>query len=124
VISHVWSEHGIILENVWKPVVQSEDARIPPEETQKRKLLGFRCEDCRVLLESSRSLIDHLDKKHGVHIWYEKGLDRKRVYFDGVLDTNLRQQKLLPTKRNNRTLDRQNIPLSKRPYEPRKSKSS
>src|SRR3989304_5549091 len=88
IINHVWSEHGIVLEKVWQLVVRSEDAHIPPEKTNRKKVSGFRCEDCKVFLEGNRSFLDHLDKIHRIHIWYEKGLDRKRIYFDGVLETD------------------------------------
>jgi hypothetical protein len=59
----------------------------------------------------------HLDKTHDIHIWYERGLTKKRVYLDGILSTKAEQQELLsPSKKN--------TPLSKRPYEPRKSEEN
>jgi hypothetical protein len=70
-------------------------------------------------LESILKLLNHLDVAHGVHIWYERGMTKKRVFFDGVLEADLTEEK--GKKDTWAPVSRNAIPLSKRPYEPRKS---
>ena len=66
VLDHIWSKHGV--------------------EVQKyHDIPGFRCADCKLSFKSIVLFLDHIDKTHGIHIWYEKGLTRKRVFFDGIL---------------------------------------
>lgn len=119
VIKHVWRKHRIELSRKWEPVFVSEDARLPPKKTERRKVSGFCCEECDVFLKNIFLLLKHLDEEHGVHIWYERGMTRKRVFFDGILED-------IPTKeeekRNSWTpVSRNAVPLSKRPHEPRKN---
>lgn len=120
VLDHVWAEHKIEVAKMWQQVTKSEDAHLPPRNTGKQKISGFQCGDCKVSMKDIPSFLAHLDKMHGIHIWYERGLTRKRVYFDGILDSTAKgkteQQKLL-------SVSKKNIPLSKLPYEPRKSNS-
>jgi len=121
VIDHVWAKHYVEVAKVLQSVMQSDDARMPKRETGIQRVSGFRCEDCGVSLTDIRFFLAHLDKMHGIHIWYEKGLTRKRVYFDGILEgtstgDKTEQQKLFPP-------SKKNAPLSKRPYEPRKDNS-
>ena len=86
VIDHVWSKHKIEVVKIWQPVLRAEDARLTKRRTGKKRVSGFRCEECNVSLRNISSLLTHLDKKHGIHIWYEKGLRRKRLFLDGILD--------------------------------------
>lgn len=79
---------------------------------------GFCCEECDVLLESIPKLLNHLDEAHGVHVWYERGMTRKRVFFDGILEDKLSEEKEQNWQPHSL---RGAVPLSKRPYEPRKS---
>ena len=111
VLNHVWDKHEIEVSKVLEPIRRAEDSRLPPRETSRHTICGFRCEDCKVSLSNVTAFFAHLDEIHGIHIWYEKGLTRKRVYFDGVLETT--------TKDNTKQLSKKNIPLSKRPHEPR-----
>lgn len=115
VLDHVWIKHGVEVRRESQSVMRSEDAREPKRRTSSERFTGFRCEDCEASFANQKSFLTHLDR---IHIWYEKGLTRKRIYFDGILDMKTKdktkQQRLLA--RSKRTL-----PLSKRPYEPRKN---
>lgn len=66
VIDHVWGKHGV------------EVKKYPNRSV-------FRCEDCNISFGSIISFLKHIDGTHGIHIWYEKGLTRKKVFFDGIL---------------------------------------
>lgn len=114
VIDHVWAKHKIEVAKEWHPLIRAEDARLPPKKTGSQRVTGFRCEDCNVSLTGAPSFLTHLDRMHGIHIWYEKGLTRKRIFFDGILNASSARDELGQQKF---------IPLSKRPYEPRKSDS-
>lgn len=96
VIDHVWSKHGVEVKKYLNRSV-------------------FRCEDCNLSFSRLPFFLSHLDRTHRIHIWYEKGLARKRVFFDGILRDSSTEE--------NRTLavPRKEVPLSQRPYEPRKS---
>jgi hypothetical protein len=122
VLEHVWNKHGIEATKQLQAVVRAEDARSLLKPTGKQKVSGYRCEACKVSLEGFKPFLTHIDKMHGIHIWYEKGLTKKRVFFDGVLESTsagrTEQQKLLQANR------RENIPLSKRLYEPRKKQQT
>jgi hypothetical protein len=123
VIDHVWRKHRVEVSRKWEPSFASEDARLPPKKTDKLKVSGFCCEECDVFLESIFQLINHLDGAHGVHIWYERGMTKKRVFFDGILEDKLSEEKeqkdlRIPLAGN---VLKDAVPLSKRPYEPRKS---
>jgi len=109
VIDHVWGKHGIEVTKIWRPLLRSEDARLPKRRSGKRRS-GFRCEKCNVSLSNISSLLNHLDREHGIHVWYEKGLLQKRVYYDGVLEDALTEEV---------SEKREYIPLSQLPYEPR-----
>ena len=100
VLDHIWGKHGV--------------------EVQKyQNISGFRCADCKLSFKSIIFFLEHIDKTHGIHIWYEKGLTRKRVFFDGVLDE-------FPTGED-KTCKKTTVsipnkhPLSQRPYEARKN---
>lgn len=117
VVNHVWDEHNIEVTKILQPVKRAEDARLPLQTTAIERVSGFRCEECNVSLGDVSSFLAHLDKTHGIHIWYEKGLIKKRIFFDGILDDSLtedRTDKKTP-------ISKSNIPLSQRPYKPRKS---
>ena len=116
IVDHAWTGHGVFIETVLLSVTKSEDAHLPPEKTGKQRI-GFRCDDCKVLLENKFSLLRHLDKTHDIHIWYERGLTKKRVYLDGILSTETEQQGLLAT-------SKKGAAPSKRPYEPRKTEEN
>lgn len=113
IVDHAWTGHGVFVETVLQPIMKSEDAHLPPEKTGKQRI-SFRCDDCRVLVENTFSLLRHLDKVHDIHIWYDRGLTKKRVYLDGIPSLKAEQQGL-PSPLG------KDAPLSKRPYEPRKS---
>jgi hypothetical protein len=66
VVDHVWGKHGVEVKKYLNRSV-------------------FRCEDCKLSFKSIIFFLEHIDKTHGIHIWYEKGLTRKRVFFDGIL---------------------------------------
>lgn len=96
VLDHIWSKHGV-------------------EVQEYSNMTGFRCADCKISFKNITLFLRHIDKTHGIHIWYEKGLTRKRVFFDGVLtDSTLKENSRL-------SVPREDVPLSQRPYEPRKS---
>lgn len=115
VLEHIWSEHGI--------------------EVQKyHNITGFRCAECKTSFKSIVFFLKHMDKTHGIHIWYEKGLTRKRIFFDGILKDDMtkedrRAPKAITKKerkapRDSWAMDDWNsVPLSKRPFEPRKKDS-
>lgn len=111
VLNHVWDKHKIEVSKVLEPIRRAEDSRMPPKETSRQKICGFRCEDCKVSLSNVTAFFAHLDEIHGIHVWYEKGLTRRRVYFDGILDKT--------TKNKTEQQSKKNIPLSKCPHEPR-----
>ena len=97
VIEHVWGKHGI-------------EIRKNPSQS------GFLCEECNLPFGSIPLLLNHIDKTHGIHIWYEKGLTKKRVFFDGILNNTVSDAELdVKT-----PISKHTVPLSKRPYEPRK----
>lgn len=79
----------------------------------------FRCKRCNVVLKDTPSFLAHLDKWHRVHIWYEKGLTRKGVFFDGILNGSSTEENRT-TNTAMSTLGK-GVPLSQRPYDPRKS---
>jgi uncharacterized C2H2 Zn-finger protein len=93
--------------------MRSVDARLPPEKTRK-KGVDFRCDDCDMIFGGIFSFLRHLDKVYDIHILYERGLTKKRVYLDGILSTETEQQGPLATSKKVGS-------HSKRPYEPRKS---
>ena len=100
VIDHVWSKHGV--------------------EVQKyHNISGFRCANCKLSFKSIIFFLEHIDKTHGIHIWYEKGLTRKRVFFDGILNGSSTEENRTP--KTTMSIPRKGIPLSQCPYEPRKS---
>lgn len=101
----------------WELVSVPEDSRLFRAHTKQMKVIGFRCEECDIFLRSIILLLKHLDSEHGVHIWYERGLTRKRVFFDGILKDDLTKEE----RRGSITQVSGNaVPLSKRPFEPRK----
>ncbi len=116
VVEHVWAEHKIEVARRWQSVLRSEDARLPPSETRRQKVSGFRCEDYDASLSNVSSFLAHLDQVHAIHIWYERGLTKKRVFFDGILNEASRVEKARSS------TSKENIPLSKRPHEPRPRK--
>ena len=120
VVDHVWVGHGVFVEEVSQLIMRSMDARLPPEKTRKKRV-DFRCDDCDMIFEGIFSFLKHLDKAHDIHIWYEKGLTRRRLYLDGILDMETddktKQQELLGQ-------PKKNVPLSKKPYEPRKNEEN
>jgi len=118
VLDHVWAKHKIEVTKIWHSVIRAEDTRLPPMETSNRKVSGFRCENCKVSFSKASSVLVHLDKTHGIHIWYEKGLTKKRVYFDGILDKSRVSMRATAD-----TAEKEFVPLSQRPYEPRKATS-
>jgi len=83
---------------------------LPKRRTEKKRTSGFRCEKCNLSLRNISSLLNHLDREHGIHVWYEKGLLQKRVYYDGVLEDALTEEV---------NEKRAYIPLSQLPFEPR-----
>jgi uncharacterized C2H2 Zn-finger protein len=88
-------------------VKRAEDARLPLKKAGIQRV--FRCERCNVVLKDTSSFLAHLDKWHRIHIWYEKGLTRKRVFFDGILSDSSRDEDRtmsIPSKR---------VPLQARP---------
>lgn len=113
VVGHAWDEHKIEVGRRWQSVVRAEDARLPPSETGRQKASGLRCEDCNLSLDNVSSFLTHLDQVHGIHIWCERGLIKKRVFFDGILND------ALGTEETHSSNSGENIPLSKRPHEPR-----
>ena len=115
VINHVWVKHSIIVERKLESVWVAEDSRQRMRKKKKKRVSRYRCTDCNVLLGNTHSLLTHLDEKHGIHIWYERGLSRKRVFFDGILENTTTKE---------RRKMRKWIPLSKRPFEPRRSDKS
>ena len=117
VIKHVWRKHRIELSRKWARVTSFEDAYLPDGKIEKMKITGFNCEECGIFLRSITLLLKHLDSEHGVHIWYERGLTRKRVFFDGILKDDLTKEE----RRGSMTPESRNaVPLSKRLFEPRK----
>jgi uncharacterized C2H2 Zn-finger protein len=96
VVDHVWGKHGVEVKKYLNRSV-------------------FRCKDCNLSFKSIPFFLKHIDKTHGIHIWYEKGLTRKRVFFDGILKGSSTEE--------NKTMSipRKGVPLSQRPHEPRKS---
>ena len=80
---------------------------------------GFRCGDCKLSFKSIIFFLEHIDKTHGIHIWYEKGLTRKRVFFDGILNDSSAEENR--TEKDDHVNSKKGVPLSQRPYEPRKS---
>ena len=68
--------------------------------------------------QSIRLFLDHVDKAHGIHIWYEKGLTKKKVFFDGTLD--LHPARTEADDKATPNSSERDVPLSKRPFEPRK----
>jgi hypothetical protein len=98
VLNHVWDKHGV--------------------EVQKyHNISGFRCADCKLSFKSIIFFLEHIDKTHGIHIWYEKGLLKKRVFFDGIIKGSSTEANGTPKM----SIPRKRVPLSQRPYEPRKS---
>ena len=110
VIDHVWAKHRIEVSKIWQPIERAEDARLPLKKTGVKRVSGFRCEDCKVSLGNILSLLSHLDRVHRIHIWYEKGLTRKRVFLDGILDN---------VSTGGRVEKKEYIPICKPPYNPR-----
>jgi len=101
VLDHIWGKHGV--------------------EVQKyHDISGFRCADCKLSFKSITFFLKHIDTIHGIHIWYEKGLTRKRVFFDGVLDESPTEEDKT-CKKTTVSIPSMNTPLSQRPYEPRKN---
>jgi uncharacterized C2H2 Zn-finger protein len=100
VIDHVWSKHGVEVKKYLNRSV-------------------FRCEDCNLSFKSIIFFLKHIDKTHGIHIWYEKGLTRKRVFFDGILDDSSTEENR--TQKDDHVNSKKGVPLSQRPCEPRKS---
>jgi uncharacterized C2H2 Zn-finger protein len=79
VLDHIWSKHGV--------------------EVQKyRSLSAFRCSDCEISFKNISLFLRHIDKTHGIHIWYEKGITKKRVFFDGILNEPLKKENKTPEK--------------------------
>lgn len=117
VITHVWRAHRIELERTWEAVVVAEDALSSLNRIRKMKVTGYRCEGCKLLPKNISLLLEHLDEEHGIHIWYEHGIARKRVYFDSPIKKTLSENE----NRNIwNSISRNPVPLSQRPYEPRK----
>ena len=83
---------------------------MPKRKTGKKRSSGFQCKECNVSLSNISSLLNHYDRKHGIHIWYEKGVLRKRIFYDGTLEDTITEEV---------TEKRKYIPLSQLPYEPR-----
>ena len=42
--------------------------------------------ECNYALSNIRILLRHLSKIHGISLWYEKGLTKKRVSLDGLIE--------------------------------------
>ena len=115
VIDHVWLTHSIIVERKLEYVWAAVDARQSLKKKRKKRISSYRCNECDILLRNTRSLLKHLDEKHGIHVWYERGIAKKRVFFDGILENTLTQEQ-----RKRKAW----IPISKRPFEPRRSDKS
>ena len=120
VVNHVWDEHKIEITKKLQMVKRAEDARLPLKKIGIQQVSGFRCEECNVTLRDVPSFLVHLDKIHDIHIWYEKGLTRKRVFFDGILDDSPTEENRA-YKKTAMSISKKSVPLSQRPYEPRKS---
>lgn len=119
VINHVWDNHKVEVAKIQKHVLKAEDARLPRKRTGKIRVSGYRCEECNVSLSNISSLLDHLDRKHGIHIWYEKGIASKRLFLDGILDDKptretKKKQEWVPISKDYK-------PISQRPHKPGKS---
>jgi hypothetical protein len=114
IIDHIWVKHSLIVERKLKSVWIAEDSRQSLRKKKKKRVSSYRCTDCNVLLGKTLSLLRHLDEKHGIHIWYERGLTKKRVFFDGILEDTVTEE---------RRKKKEWIPLSKRPFEPRRRKA-
>lgn len=97
VVDHVWGKHGVEVKKYLNRSV-------------------FRCEDCKLSFKSIIFFLEHIDKTHGIHIWYEKGLTRKRVFYDGILKSSSTEENRTP-----QCQFQERVPLSQRPFEPRKS---
>jgi hypothetical protein len=116
VLEHAFKVHGIEVTRTEKEAERAEDAHSTSRRTVAC-LKGFRCEECDLPLDYTIALLKHLDHSHGVHIWYEKGLTRKRVYFDGILDDSAHKE---ANQREQNQTERKYTPISQRPFEPRK----
>ena len=99
VIEHIFNKHSVVVE-------------------KDQSFSGFRCEECEVYLNQIIPFLSHMDKIHGIHIWYERGLVRKKVFFDGTLSQSSKDAE--PNKNESTDTVRHNVPISKRPYLPRK----
>lgn len=98
VLDHIWSKHGV--------------------EVQKYQTRSaFRCADCEISFKSISLFLRHIDKTHGIHIWYEKGLTRKRVFFDGILDENIASEVEREVERREMAQSQKFLPISKAPFE-------
>jgi hypothetical protein len=99
-IEHIGTKHSLLVE-------------------KDQNFSGFRCEGCEVYFAKITSFLTHLDKTHGIHIWYEKGLTKRRVFFDGTLNQPAKSTET-NGKESANTLEH-NVPISKRPYVPRQN---
>jgi hypothetical protein len=98
VVDHIWGKHGI------------EVQKYPSGSS-------FRCVECDKYFKSIIPFLEHIDKNHGIHIWYEKGLTNKKLFLDGTLNKTFESNDMngMDSKDNSG----HNIPISKRPYKPR-----
>lgn len=110
VVGHVCNIHGIEISRKWGHVAVSRDAHKPRRNTKKLTVTGFDCVECGIFLRTIILLLKHLDSKHGVHIWYERGLTNKQIFFDGILKDNMTMKE---------AGSKSVVPLSKRPFYPR-----
>ena len=116
VIDHVWTKHRIEVSKKWD-LMLPENAHKPQ---RSMKVAGFRCEECDILLRGAFFLLKHLDSAHGIHVWYERGLTRKRVFFDGILKDDLtKEEKSGEMEGSGPSGSLDYVPLSKRPFDPR-----
>jgi hypothetical protein len=118
VVSHVYGKHGIEVTREKQMIQRAYDARSASKQI-KIRLKGFRCKECDLSLDDVVAFLSHIHHVHGIHIWYEKGLERKKVFFDGTLEevsanNEAGGKEFIP-------VSKRCVPISQRPYEPRKS---
>lgn len=82
-----------------------------------QKSAHFRCADCKSSFKSISLFLRHIDKTHGIHIWYEKGLTRKRVFFNGILDENTASEVEREVERREMAQSQKVLSISKPPFE-------
>ena len=117
VLEHVFGKHGIEVARTQRKVERADDAHSALRRTVVY-FKGFRCEECNLPLDHTVALLNHIDRAHGIHIWYERGLTSKKVFFDGTLNepptaTEADEKKQAP-------ITYKHIPLSQHRYELRR----